>query len=232
MSNLSFSLIQLFCFFDYFIFNFKFFYSAQHSRGLLFVFCLFTHRGLWGILYCLFSFPGNFKGPLRQHRYNMDGPTQTFSLVWNGVHGFSLLVSPLPVMCLSTDGGLSMTFQIFFYNLREHGNRAKQGKPWLRLSEPLVGILAQSTSQTCTPILRVLAHQCGKRHTVTAFPAGWHMGIRKQTIHHNHPHLNVLKLKRIHEKSQDFTEPFSFFNTASSISAEVGTRKPSDARVF
>lgn len=102
------------------------------------------------------------------------------------------------------------------------GDGTKEGKHWLRLSQPLLRILAHSTSQTCKPVLRVLAHQFGKEHAMTALPAGRHVRIPKQTIHHHHyhPHLHFLQLKSIHEKSQDFTDPLSFFNTVS-LSAEA-----------
>ena len=117
MSNLSFYLICLPYFaFEYFIINFTF-YSAQHSRGMFFVFhLLYTHGSLFlkhciALIFLSRNMFSLFMASLTLLlRHTMRNPSQTLSLVWNGVWAFSLLIPTLPGMCLSTDGGLDMAF--------------------------------------------------------------------------------------------------------------------------
>lgn len=188
--------------------------SIVHSTRVVCSFCLLTCRGLWDILYCLLIFFSKDMFALFMasftllFKYNMGSSSQTFSLVWNRIPGFSLLISTLPIMCLFIDGGLGMAFQILFYSLRE------QEKSKVR--------------ETLVEAARVFGKNPGHstRHVSSSDSFG---SLIQKTTHFdspscsmayedsqtNHPDLNFLKLKIIHEKFQDFTDPLSSFNTAS-----------------
>lgn len=123
--------------FKYFIINFKFL-SAQHSWGMFFVFRLLYTQGslfleqciAWVFLFrrMLSSFTTSFTLLLRQ---TMSSLTQTHCVIKNGAGwggAVSLLISTLPGMRLSTDGGLDMAFCIILYSLRKQEKWGESGE--------------------------------------------------------------------------------------------------------
>lgn len=140
--------------FKYFIINFKFL-SAQHSWGMFFVFHLLTHNGFcfWNSALLESSFPGVcFPGswhPLPSCSGRLWAALHRLSLWYRmGVGGggaVSLLISTLPGMHLSTDGGLDMAFYIILYSLRKQEKWGESGEN----STGAVILSLGSTSQPC-----------------------------------------------------------------------------------